>query len=154
MILIFLTSFLLLIVLSYFFEVIPQLFLINIIFIGFINSKSITIRLFVLLIGFLSDLFFFSNYYIYTLYYFLVYLIIQHVLKTYFILEYHNLTIFLIIFITLQKVFFFFIYNALLIDNLLPNVFPDFFIEIIFTIAVGLIYLKIFKKRIEIKDEF
>ncbi len=154
MIIIFLTSFLLLIVLSYFFEIIPQLFLINVIFIGFINSKSITIRLFVLLIGFLSDLFFFSNYYIYTLYYFLVYLIIHHALKTYFILEYHNLTVFLIIFITLQKVFFFFIYYALLIENLLPNVFPDFFIEMFFTIAVGLIYLKIFKKRIEVKDEF
>ncbi len=154
MILIFFTSFFLLIILSYFLEIIPQLFLINIIFLGFVNSKSISIRLFVLLIGFLADLFFFSNYYIYTLYYFLIYLIVNHILRTYFILEYHNLSIFLIIFITLQKVFFFFVYNSLLIENLLPNIFPDFFIEMFLTIAVGVIYLKIFKGKLEIRDEY
>jgi len=95
------------IVLSYYSQSVPELFLISIMLLVYkknINKRYLTI--YVLLGGYFTDVFYFANYPIYTLSYYIIYLISFKYIRDFIVYDFLNLFRILFVFIFVEKIIF------------------------------------------------
>jgi rod shape-determining protein MreD len=132
------------IILSYFSKSVPELFLITTILLSYkkgINQSNL--RFYVLFSGYVSDVFYFTNYPIYTFSYFVMYLIVFNKLKDFIVFDFFNLFRITFIFLFMEKLFFSFLNLSLGLNMTLYRDITSFLFEIFSTILFLYIYYKI-----------
>ncbi len=151
---IFIVFFLLFLICSYFLPVVPQLFLIQIVFISYtIKEKSFKIVLYVVLLGFISDVFFLHNYFFHTFFYFIFFQLSFRYFRKFIILDYHTIPIFVFFFLIFQEISYFLFDIFFNIQSPYPFTFKHYFIENLTTIVLSIIIFKYFGKKFMVQKE-
>lgn len=95
------------IILSYYSKSVPELFLLSIILLAYKkNINKNYFRIYVLISGFFTDVFYYANYPVYTFTYFIIYLIVFYKIKEYIVFDFINLIRITFIFIFMEKMIF------------------------------------------------
>lgn len=132
------------IVLSYYSKSVPELFLLSIILLSYKkNINKNYFRVYVLIAGYFTDVFYYANYPVYTFSYFLIYLILFYKIKEYIVFDFINLLRITFIFIFMEKLIFI-LFNLSIGSNIVINRdIGSFIFEIISTIFFLYIYYRI-----------
>ena len=143
MIVYFFLNIIIMIVLSYFSKSVPELFLISIVFLAYkkdVNSKYL--MFFVLLGGYFSDVFYFANYPIYTLSYYIIYLIVFNYIREFVVFNFFNISIIVFGFIFVEKMVFILFSLSIGLKIIIDRGIFSIIFEILSTLLFLFIYYK------------
>jgi len=132
------------IILSYYSPSVPELFLISIMILIYkknINRKYLTI--YVLLGGYFTDVFYFANYPIYTLSYYLIYLISIKYIRDFIIYDFFNLFRIMFVFIFVEKIIFMLFTLAVGLKVVIYKGFLSSMFEMLSALVFLFIYFKL-----------
>jgi len=144
MIIYFIFNTIVMIILSYYSKSVPELFLISIILLAYkkdINKNYL--KVYVLFAGYFNDVFYYTNYPIYTLTYFIIYLIVFHKVKDFIIFDFFNLLRITFIFIFMEKLLFIFFNLSTSLNIIIHRDIASSVFEILSTIFFLFIYYKL-----------
>jgi len=144
MIIFFILNVILMIILSYYSPSVPELFLISIMILIYkknINRKYLTI--YVLLGGYFTDVFYFANYPIYTLSYYLIYLISIKYIRDFIIYDFFNLFRIMFVFIFVEKIIFMLFTLAVGLKVVIYKGFLSSMFEMLSALVFLFIYFKL-----------
>jgi len=133
------------ILLSYYSDSVPELFLISLILLAYktkINKNHL--KLYALLSGYFCDVFYFSEYPVHTLTYFVVFLIVYYKIKNFIILNYVNFLEILFLALLLERLIFLFLNLTLNLNIKIISGFYSFLFEVISVVFFSYFYYRIF----------
>jgi len=145
MILLFVITYILNISFAHFFTYPPQFFLLFVIIASYKYNKHIGTSLLILFTGYLTDIFIYSSYPVYTFFYFSIFLIINKKLKDIIVFNLLNLTISLVTTIFIEYIYLLVLVYIFSIGIKLSIL--SFFAELGILIFSSALYIFIFKNR-------